>query len=58
MTGMVPRRIPEMRALAVRLRAQAADTAVEHYKRKLRALASELDEEAVEAESRKPPVAT
>ena len=52
MTGMVPEKIPKMRALAAWLRAKAADTAVGLYRRKLEDLASELEEEADEAESR------
>ena len=52
MTGMVPSQIPKMRALAVRLRAQAHETSIGLYQRKLEILASELEEAAQEAESR------
>ena len=41
-----------MRALASRLRAQAQETTVALYRRKLETLASELEEAALEAESR------
>jgi hypothetical protein len=52
MTGMVPSQVPKMRALATRLRAQAHETAIGLYQRKLEILASELEEAAQEAESR------
>jgi hypothetical protein len=41
-----------MRALALRLRAQAHETDIGIYQRKLEILASELEEAAQEAESR------
>jgi hypothetical protein len=41
-----------MRALAARLRAQAHETGICLYRRKLEILASELEEAAQEAESR------
>lgn len=52
MTGMVPSQVPKMRALAARLRAQAHETGICLYRRKLEILASELEEAAQEAESR------
>ena len=52
MTGMVPSQVPKMRALASRLRAQALETTVTLYRRKLETLASELEEAATEAETR------
>ncbi|HEU0094827.1 MAG TPA: hypothetical protein VFQ52_00120 [Rhizomicrobium sp.] len=52
MTGMVPSQIPKMRVLASRLRAQAQETTVALYRRKLDFLASELEEAATEAETR------
>jgi hypothetical protein len=52
MTGMVPSQVPKMRALASRLRAQAQETTVALYRRKLETLASELEEAATEAETR------
>jgi hypothetical protein len=42
----------KMRALAARLRAHAAQTTVAHFQHKLEIVASELDEAAVDAESR------
>ena len=53
MTGMMPDHIPHMRTLATRLRAQAAETHIALYRRKFELLASELDEAAEEAETRK-----
>ena len=41
-----------MRALAVRLRAHAAETCVDHFRRKFELAASELEEHAMDAESR------
>jgi hypothetical protein len=52
MTGMVPSQVPKMRALASRLRAQAQETDIGLYRRKLEILASELEEAAQEAETR------
>jgi hypothetical protein len=52
MTGMVPSQIPKMRVLASRLRAQAQETTVALYQRKLETLASELEEAVTEAEPR------
>jgi hypothetical protein len=52
MTGMVPSQVPKMRALASRLRAQAHETEIGLYQRKLEILASELEEAATEAETR------
>ncbi len=53
MTGMMPHQVPKMRALAQRLRGQAAETSIELYRRKLESLASELEEAATEAETRR-----
>jgi predicted xylose isomerase-like sugar epimerase len=44
--------IIHMRVLAARLRAQAAETGIEIYRRKFESLASELDEAATDLESR------
>ena len=44
--------IIRMRVLAARLRAQAAETGLEIYRRKFESLASELDEAATDLESR------
>lgn len=52
MTGMVPSQVPKMRVLASRLRAQARETDIGLYRRKLEILASELEEAAQEAETR------
>ena len=52
MTGMVPAHIPQMRALAARLRGQASETRIALYRRKMEGLASELEEAATVAESR------
>ena len=52
MTGMVPSKVPDMRLLAQRLRAQAADTRIMLYQRKLDGLASDLEEAALDAETR------
>jgi hypothetical protein len=52
MTGMIPSQVPKMRALASRLRAQSQETTIGLYQRKLEVLASELEEAALEAESR------
>jgi hypothetical protein len=52
MSGMVPDQVPRMRALAQRLRGQAAETGIALYRRKMESLASELEEAATEAESR------
>jgi hypothetical protein len=49
---MVPSQVPKMRALASRLRTQAQETTVALYRRKLETLASELEEAAMEAETR------
>jgi hypothetical protein len=43
---------PKMRALAQRMRAHAAETCVEHFRHKFELAASELEEGAVDAESR------
>lgn len=53
MTGMVPAQAPNMRALARRLRTQAAETGIGLYRRKMEGLASELEEAATEAETRR-----
>jgi len=45
-------KVPRMRALAARLRSEAADTSISLYRRKLENLASELEEAATIAESR------
>jgi hypothetical protein len=42
----------KMRALAARLRGHAAETCVSHFRHKFEIAASELDEAAVDAESR------
>jgi hypothetical protein len=44
--------IVRMRVLAARLRAQAAQTDLELYRRKFESLASELEEAAIDLESR------
>ena len=41
-----------MRALAAQLRGHAAETTVDHFRRKFERVASELDEAAMDAESR------
>jgi hypothetical protein len=41
-----------MRALAARLRAHAAETCVDHFRRKFETAASKLEESATDAESR------
>ena len=41
-----------MRALAAQLRAHAAETAIEHFRRKFEGAACELDEAAMEIETR------
>lgn len=52
MMDMVPSRVPRMRALARRLRIQAAETGLPLYRRKMEELASELEVAAAEAERR------
>ncbi|MDB5739730.1 MAG: hypothetical protein JWP16_770 [Alphaproteobacteria bacterium] len=49
---MIPTKVPDMRRLAACLRVQAAETSLALYKRKFEGLASELEEEALESESR------
>ena len=41
-----------MRALAARLRAHAAETCVDHFRRKFETAAAKLEESATDAESR------
>ncbi len=41
-----------MRALAARLRAHAAETSIDHFRHMFEAAASELEENALDAESR------
>jgi predicted ATPase len=52
---LVPKHALKLRSLAARMRAHAADTHIELYRRKFESLASELEEEAVTAESRMRP---
>ena len=42
----------KMSALAARLRGHAAETSINHYRQKFETVASELEEAAVDAESR------
>ena len=42
----------KMRVLAAQLRAHAAETTVEHFRRKFERVASELDEAAMDSEGR------
>ncbi|MBW8708522.1 MAG: hypothetical protein JF627_04535 [Alphaproteobacteria bacterium] len=42
----------KMRALAARLRGYAAETSIEHFRRKFQIVASELEEAAMDLESR------
>jgi hypothetical protein len=48
----MPDKALEMRTLAARLRAQAAQTGVALFRRKLEGVASELEEAAIDADSR------
>ena len=48
----VPDPVLKMRALAARLRAHAAETSIGHFRHKFEIAASELEEQAVDAESR------
>jgi hypothetical protein len=50
-----PQNALTLRSLAARLRGHAADTHVELYRRKFESVAAELEEAAMEAESRKRP---
>jgi hypothetical protein len=52
MQALESHKIFEMRALAARLRAQAAETNISLYRRKMESVASELEEAAIDAESR------
>lgn len=47
-----PDPVLKMRALAAQLRAHAAQTSVAHFRHKFENAASELEEQAVDAESR------
>lgn len=42
----------KIRALAAQLRAHAAETSIEHFRHKFEITASELEEQAVDVESR------
>ena len=42
----------KMRALAARFRAHAAETSVDHFRRKFELAAADLEENAIDAESR------
>jgi hypothetical protein len=52
MTGMDAAHIPRIRPLAARMREQAGETHIALYRRKFEGLASELEEAAVDAETR------
>jgi hypothetical protein len=55
MMHAAPENALKLRSLAARLRGHAAATHVELYRRKFESVASELEEAAMDAESRKRP---
>ena len=52
MTGIDAVHLPRIRLLAARMREQAGETHIALYRRKFQGLASELEEAAVDTESR------
>jgi hypothetical protein len=54
MRQSAPEPVLKMRALAARLRGHAGETSLGHYRRKFEGIASELEEAAVDVESRAP----
>jgi len=52
MIGQVPDNARKLRVIAARFRAHSAETCVQFYRRKFEGVASELEEAALDAESR------